>query len=392
MRVLYISDVYFPRINGVSTSIQTFRAELAALGHQSLLIAPEYPAAYEESAGSIRRVPSRRVPVDPEDRAMRWGELKKSLAALRAEDFDLVHIQTPFLAHYAGLATAREWGLPCVATYHTLFEEYLFHYVPFAPKESMRALARRFSRGQCNALDAIVVPSTAMRDTLRRYGVERDIVIIPTGIPAREFITGDGARFRTKHGLTPDAPLSLFVGRVAFEKNIDFLLRAHAELLSRLSGAVLMICGEGPALPSLRRLTVELGIEHAVRFLGYLDRQRELPDCYSAADVFVFASRTETQGLVLLEAMALGIPVLSTAMMGAIDIVRPQRGAIESHEDVHVFADHLHGLFTDAQRRARMGEEGRAFAQEWGARAMAQRMAACYGNLINSRSVVVQPA
>jgi glycosyltransferase involved in cell wall biosynthesis len=143
MRILLVSDVYFPRVNGVSTSIQTFRRELASLGHETALVAPAYPARHAEEPGVVR-IPSRRVPLDPEDRAMRWPQLREVHRALAGERFDLVHIHTPFFAHYAGLSLARRWGVPAVATYHTLFEEYLFHYVKLAPRGAMRALARRY--------------------------------------------------------------------------------------------------------------------------------------------------------------------------------------------------------------------------------------------------------
>jgi glycosyltransferase involved in cell wall biosynthesis len=377
VRILYVSDVYFPRVNGVSTSIQTFRTELARLGHATTLVAPAYPVPHADDAGVVR-VPSRAVPLDPEDRAMRWRALRGMHRTLAGERFDLVHIQTPFLAHYAGIGLARRRGVPVVATYHTLFEEYLFHYVPFVPRGAMRAAARRFSRGQCNALDAVVVPSTAMRETLERYGVATRIEIVPTGIPLPEFSGGDGARFRARHGIPPSRPVLAYVGRVAFEKNIGFLLRALARVRERVPEALLVVCGEGPALATLKREAAALALGESVRFVGYLDRATELRDCYRAADSLVFASRTETQGLVLLEAMALGIPVVSTAVMGTRDVVGPGRGALVAADDERDFAAQVVRLLGDPALRARLAEEGPAYARTWSAPALAQRMEAFY--------------
>jgi glycosyltransferase involved in cell wall biosynthesis len=198
VRILYVSDVCFPRVNGVSTSIQTFRGELARLGHATTLVAPAYPAPHPDAG--IVRITSHAVLLDPEDRAMQWRALRGVHRTLAGERFDLVHVQTPFLAHYAGTGLARRWGVPVVASYHTLFEDYLFHYVPFVPRGAMRATARWISRGQCDALDAVVVPSTAMRETLERYGVRARVEIVPTGIPLPEFSGGDGARFRARTG------------------------------------------------------------------------------------------------------------------------------------------------------------------------------------------------
>jgi glycosyltransferase involved in cell wall biosynthesis len=381
VRILYVSDVYFPRINGVSTSIQTFRGELARLGHATTLVAPAYPAPHADDA-FITRIPARAVPLDPEDRAMRWRALRGVHCRLAGEHFDLVHVQTPFLAHYAGVGLARRFGVPVVATYHTLFEEYLFHYVPFVPRAAMRAAARRFSRSQCNALNAVVVPSTAMRETLERYGVTARVEIIPTGIPIAEFSGGDGARFRARHGIAPSRPVLVYVGRVAFEKNIGFLLRALAIARRSVPAALLVICGEGPATAQLQREAAALGLGEAVRFVGYLDRATELRDCYRAADALVFASRTETQGLVLLEAMALGVPVVSTAVMGTRDIVGSGRGARVAADDERAFAAQIARLLTEPGLRARLAAEGPPYARTWSAPALAQRMEAFYRSVL----------
>ena len=164
MNILMISDVYFPRVNGVSTSIETFRNELLRKNAGVTVIAPAY--GEDERREGIVRIPSRGVMFDPEDRMMAYGAIMAQADLLRKQNFDLVHIQTPFVAHYAGIALAKELNLPTVVTYHTFFEEYLFHYIPFLPAEWMRGLARRFSRKQCNDVDAVVVPSSAMARTL----------------------------------------------------------------------------------------------------------------------------------------------------------------------------------------------------------------------------------
>jgi 1,2-diacylglycerol 3-alpha-glucosyltransferase len=386
MRILYLSDVYFPRVNGVSTSIQTFRRELGRRGHETTLVAPGYPQPHGDEPGIVR-IASRRVPFDPEDRAMRWRALGRLERTLAGERFDLVHVQTPFLAHYAGIRLARRRGVPVVATYHTLFEEYLFHYVPLVPRGLMRAIARGISRGQCDALDAVAVPSTAMRETLERYGVRTPIEIVPTGIPLAEFAGGDGARFRDGHGIAPSRPVLVYVGRVAFEKNIDFLLRVLVHVRREVGDALLVVCGEGPALAPLTRLAHSLGLADAVRFVGYLDRATQLLDCYRAADAFVFASRTETQGLVLLEAMALGVPVVSTAVMGTRDIVGPERGALVAADDERDFASKVIALLRDPQLRARLSAEGREYARTWGSAPLAERLEGFYRQVLRGAGV-----
>ncbi len=125
-----VSDVYFPRVNGVSTSIETFRHALADHGVRIRVVAPRYRD--EADSEHVLRVPGRRVPRDPEDRLVRWRAMHDAVDRAAA-DADLIHIQTPFVAHYAGHWIARTAGIPVIATYHTLFEEYLHHYAPFVP-------------------------------------------------------------------------------------------------------------------------------------------------------------------------------------------------------------------------------------------------------------------
>ena len=386
LRILYLSDVYFPRVNGVSTSIYTFRQELQALGHEVVVVAPEYRSpAHVEEAG-IFRVPARDIPLDPEDRLMRVSALREFPRRLAPAVFDLVHIQTPFIAHYAGLRIARELGVPCVATYHTFFEEYLYHYVPFAPRGLMRAFAREISRRQGNQVDALVVPSRAMLTALTDYGVRSPMTVLPTGIRCKELAGGDGAAFRQRHGIPAGRPLLVHIGRVAFEKNIEFLLRMLPAVRLRHPDVLLVIAGEGPALPRLKKIVNERHLEASVMFVGYLERATTLLDCFRAADVFVFASRTETQGLVLLEAMATGAPVVSIAEMGTIDILEAGRGAVVVSHDEDAFAGAVCRLLDSPALRRQLSEEGVRYAAEWDASLKARQLEDFYTGVMDAHA------
>ena len=381
MHILMLSDVYFPRINGVSTSIETFRRDLGDLNINVSLIAPEYSTA--DKTPATWRVPSRKVLFDPEDRLMHWGHLMRAVKHAASSNVDMVHIQTPFLAHYAGIRAGRIFGVPMVATYHTHFEEYIHHYLPLLPRPALRLLARRLARNQCNDLDAVVVPSEAMRQTLNDYGVTAPLHILPTGIPIERFSGGDGRLFRECHAIAPDRPLALYVGRIAHEKNIGFLIDAADKVRHQRPDFLLLIAGEGPALASLRRRVEKLGLDDNVRFVGYLDRETELPDCYAAANVFVFSSKTETQGLVLLEAMAAGIPVYAFAAMGTRDIVESLRGAVVAPQEPDAFAAGLVELLADPQRLRQLSAQAREFANAWSAPERARQLAELYRSLVD---------
>jgi 1,2-diacylglycerol 3-alpha-glucosyltransferase len=329
----------------------------------------------------VVRVSAGAVPGDPEDRRMHWRALQQTLRALPGQHFDLVHVQTPFLAHYAGVNYARRLDLPVIVTCHTLFEEYLHHYVPLLPRALGRRLARGLTRSQCNAVDGVVAPSQPMAELLTAIGVREPPRVVPTGIPEERFQRGVGARFRRAHGLPAGRPLLLYVGRVAREKNIEFLVQAFIEVRRSRPDAMLVIAGEGPARESLASLAAQQGLAADVAFVGYLDRERALADCYAAGTVFVFASRTETQGLVLLEAMAQGCAIVSTACLGTASVLQPGCGARVAPEEPAAFAQAVIDLLHDRERAARCGAQARNYVRGWSAARMAGRMHEFYAEL-----------
>jgi glycosyltransferase involved in cell wall biosynthesis len=386
MNILFISDVFFPRVNGVSTSINTFATELRALGHQVTLIAPSYTDEDKQEEWIVR-VPSHKIYFDPEDRLMNFSKLKALLPWIRDKHFDIIHIHTPFTAHYVGIHFGKKLDIPVVETYHTFFEDYLHHYLPFIPQFISRKLARTISRRQCNAVDGIVSPSKPMLDVLKQYGIKTPAEVVATGLDESSFASVDGEHFRMSHDIPLAQPMLLFVGRVAHEKNIGFLLEMHVELIKKHPDALLVITGEGPAEESIKHSIEKLGISNKVRMIGYLDRGHELIACYKAADIFVFASKSETQGLVLLEAMAQGTAVVAIAELGTKSILIEGEGVLIAKDDINDFADKASILLSDAPKRQMIGDKGRQYAQEkWGAGVLAKKVAKFYKSTTNQKS------
>ncbi len=308
---------------------------------------------------------------------------RRLLAAARgAGGFDLVHVQTPFSAHRAGVALARERGLPLVETWHTHFERYFEHYAPWLPPPAARAVARALARRQGREVDLLIVPSTALRAVLAGYGIRAPIEVLPTGLPESAFRAGDRARFRAAHGIPEGRPVLVHVGRLGHEKNVGFLIDALARLRAAVPDVLLVLAGEGPARPALERRIARAGLAPHVLSLGYLDRERGLADCYRGGDAFVFASRTETQGLVLLEAMAQGVPVVALAELGTTDLLAAGRGALVPRAEAADFAAACARLLGDRGLALRLGAEARALAAAWSARAMAERLARLWAGLV----------
>jgi len=382
MHILMISDVYFPRVNGVSTSIKTFRDELIKKGHKVTLIVPDYPDQNYTDDKDIIRIKSKKVLLDPEDRLMSKSAIKSLGHKLGLKNIDVIHIHTPFVAHYSGSWLAHALDVPCVESYHTFFEEYLYHYIRFLPHRWLKTAARWFSRSQCNSVDRLVVPSSAMYNVLKEYGVKAVTGIIPTGIHSDKFSLGEGSRFRIKYSIDKDRPVMLYLGRVAHEKNIEFLLYVLEEVKKHVESILMVIAGNGPAVESLKALAEQLDLNDNVMFIGYLSREQELPDCYAAANVFTFASRTETQGLVLLEAMAAGTAVVSTAIMGTADVLKDNHGALIAEEDISIFSKKVIRILLNPETELLLEQSARQYAAEWSVERFTNKLCFLYENVI----------
>jgi len=382
MNILMLSDVYFPRVNGVSTSIRTFARELRRLGHGVAIVAPHYDDAEEmDDDIEVLRLPARRIFFDPEDRLIQSTALPAAAVQLARRHWDVIHVHTPFRAHQLGVMLRKLARRPLVETYHTYFEPYAKHYFPWLPAAPLRYVARRISRKLCAEVDHLIVPTQQMDDVLKQYGIATPATIIPTGIDLDEFRGGDGVLFRRAHGIGAEQPVLVTVSRLAAEKNIGFLLEVTTILLAEFPDLVFIVAGEGPDAEPLRAKARMLGIDKHLRFPGNLDRRGALLDCYRAGDIFVFASPTETQGLVLIEAMALGVPVVSTAVMGTAAVLAGARGARISSEDADVFAAQVAALLRSPELRTQLAAAARDDARAWSAPVLMGKTVALYEHL-----------
>lgn len=381
MRILMPTDVYFPRVNGVSSSIRWFARELVRRGHEVCVVAPEYAGDAHIEDFELVRLPARTIFFDPEDRLIKGAAMRGAMRSLATRRWDVVHVHTPFQAHRIGTFLRREQGVAVVESYHTFFEQYVAHYLPYAPASWLRFAARFLSRRICAGIDHLIVPSREMSAVLDGYGIATERTVLPTGLDLREFAGGDGATFRAANGIAPGRPVIVTVSRIAREKNIDRILEAVALLRTEFPGLLLLVAGEGPDLPRLRARTRALGLDEHVRFFGNLDRRTALLDFYRAGDVFAFASPTETQGLVLIEAMALSVPIVSTAMMGTATVLEGTRCARIAPDDAAGFAATLAEVLRDQMLRARLSAAGPLDASRWSAESIMDRAEALYESL-----------
>ncbi len=396
MRILMTTDTYFPRISGVASSIESFCAGLMRLGHKVDILLPTYDG--QEGSGMDRhnghdtaqlwRLPARQIPLYPEERFMRLRALRAMRHALERAAYDIIHIQTPFIAHYYGVHLARRWRVPAVLSYHTYFEAYADYYYPKIPGALRRGMVRRVSRQQCNGVHGVVVPSRAMAEILWGYGVNPPVRVIPTGVQPHHFAEGNGTEFRRRHAIAPQRPTLLYAGRIAPEKNISMLFNMLPHILRQMPNVLLMLAGDGPARPMLETLAQTQDLTDAVRFLGYLDRKEALKDAYAAADLFVFPSQTETQGMVLIEALAAGLPVVGVPALGSADLLGLGKGTRSVRNDPMDMAHQCLTLLRDHGLRAQLAAEARQMAATWSEDLMAQKLSAFYAEVVNQAAVV----
>ncbi len=302
MRVGLFTECYHPIRNGVVAAVDALAGTLRARGHEVVYVTPKMPGFVNESRDVVT-VPSMPLPANTAYRLTVPMPSRKRRDAMKR--LSIVHAHSPFVTGWMGVSCARRYGVPLVFTYHTLLEEYV-HYVPIEANAARRATGE-LTRIYANSADAVIVPTRTMAEHLRELGVTRAIDVIPTGIDLAQF--GGAARseaLRAKLGAQPHETLVLSVGRLAREKDMHVVLQAFARLPA--AGMRLAIAGDGPERERLEHEAERLGIAARTVFAGELARD-ELPAVYAAADAFAFASRSETQGLVLVEAMAAGLPV-----------------------------------------------------------------------------------
>jgi 1,2-diacylglycerol 3-alpha-glucosyltransferase len=314
------ADSFTPEINGVVTSLVSSTRELRRRGHRVIIIAPSHEGAVDDDP-DVFRLRSSPFPFYPQFR-MAFPLPAKLLASLPRMPFDVIHAHSMFFIGCLGAYLAQFRKMPLLLTYHTLWTEYA-HYVPVDPGFT-RSQVVWVSREFCNRATRVIAPTEGIRDLLASYGVDRPIVVLPSGVDISVFDSSVAQAPRIRAG---GGPIALFVGRLGKEKNVDLVLDAFDVAARRIQDLRLFVVGAGPHEEALRHHANRLPSSPRIRFTGALD-QHELGAYYAAADAFVFASTTETQGLVLLEAMTHGVPVAAVDCAVTREVVTGESGIL----------------------------------------------------------------
>ncbi len=386
MKLAFFSNTYRPFTGGVTRSIDTFRREFEARGHAVHLFVPRFKG-YEEHDERVYRVPS--IPkFNHTDFSLPLPfslKVRNIFGKLRP---DLVHAQHPFFLGEMGMHLGKNRNLPIVLTYHTQYEQYS-HY---APVDS--ALVKRWIINVCNSFcnlcDLVVAPCQDIREMLMQRGVGTRIEVIPTGVDLSAYGHPDRHWLRETFGLSRDQKILLHVGRLAKEKNLEFLFHAVSRAMTGDAKLVLLVAGMGDQVPRLKELSETLGIAARVIFHGHMEPV-ELVNAYAGADLFVFSSKTETQGLVVLESMTAGTPAVAVDAPGVRDMIRDGVNGYLCPEDEERFAERIRQLTGSPETRTAFSHAAKEAAARYSASAMAERMLQEYAELLRQPPDTLNP-
>ena len=351
MRIGVFSESYEPIINGVSVLVQALRDELCRQGHEVYVFAPAY-RGFKDEYPRVFRFFSRRTRF-ARDYPLPIPFAPGIKAAFRQLKLDIVHTQTPFTLGMLGARWARRQGIPVVSTNHTLYAKYT-HYAPFLPRVVAERALVIWMRRYYNGCDGVASPSQPAKEALQSCGVSARIEVIPGGVRAG-MTTGDADGFKERLGVAAGDRTLLYVGRLAKEKNLGMLLNAFHLALRETPDAKLVLVGGGPYEKELRSMVAELGLQDKALFTGPL-RQPDLGSAYAAADVFVWPSGTETQGLAVCEALSAGKPCVVVREGGTPEYVEDGVDSFLTEDDAGSFADCTLRLLRDEALRRRMSE------------------------------------
>jgi len=383
LHIAFFTNYYHPVVNGVVRSVASFRETLMKQGHNVFVFA-QADANYTDTEPFIFRYPSLPLPLGDISAALPVSPFVDQL--LPSLKLDVIHTHHPILLGQTAARKAAEMGLPLVFTFHTQYWEYT-HYVPFpqeAIQEFLKNAIHKWLMDFMQKCQHIIIPSESMKEFLvREYGLEKNYTVIPTGTNLEPFLNADGDAVR-KENSWQDETILISVGRLAPEKNWETLVRAFSKVYPKHKDLRLVLIGDGPARESLQTLATELGVSERVTFTGSVPFA-EVPNYLKAADVFSFASITETQGLVTIEAMAAGLPVVSVDGSGTHDIVEPGKQGILVENDPDALAKGLDELLSDPHRIKRFSNGALKKAKTFDVNLLSKQVVRVYEQAIEDK-------
>jgi 1,2-diacylglycerol 3-alpha-glucosyltransferase len=376
MKICMMTNTYLPHVGGVARSVSTFAHEFLRRGHEVLVVAPTFPGKPlpQEREAIVERVPSLQN-FNGSEFSVRLPFAAALSDRLDRFDADIIHAHHPFLLGDTALRVAMNKNVPIVFTHHTRYEDYT-HYIPFS--DAMRDIAIELPSSFANLCDGVIAPSEGIARLIRKRGVTVPMTVVPTGIDVEAFASADGARARKRIGIEADTLVIGHVGRLALEKNLDFLGESVALFLRGHPDARFLVIGDGPAREPFEAIFAKHGVTERLIITGR-KTGAALRDAYRAIDIFTFTSQSETQGMVVAEAMAARLPVIALNATGVREVVNATNGILLPSETSPAdFAAAISTLADDPAQRRKLSRQATETAHEFSRERSAGRVLAFY--------------
>ena len=387
MKIAFFSNSYLPYLSGITLSIKILKEELEALGHTIFVVGPKYPGQ-AQAEPHVLRLPS--LPATYPRYRFVFPYSYKIFNRLKKEKIDLIHCHQPFGVGLTALLLARRMGIPFVYTFHTLFSRYV-HHAPFIPQRLAKQAVASYLTFFCRQADTVIVPSEMVRRLMVIRKIKKPLAVIPTGltlgaIKEKKGLGNQKTEIRKRHQIPPQARLLLYAGRLSEEKNIPFLLSAFAAIRTQEKEAYFILVGGGPKEKEYRQLARSL--DPHILFAGQR-KHAEVLDYYLAADVFLYASTTETQGLVITEAKACGLPVVAVFGGGISDVIEDGIDGYLVFQNQERFVEHVLRLLRNPDLRKEMSIKAEEDAHlRFSSQMVAKKMESVYNSLISKRGEI----
>ncbi len=384
MNIALLTNTFTPHVGGVARSVEAFAEAYREFGHRVLVVAPEFEDAPENEADVFR------IPAIQHFNGSDFSVVLPVPSGLydAMEEFkpDIIHSQHPFLLGMTAVRLARRLDVPLVFTHHTLYEQYT-HYVP-GDSTVMKRFVIELSTRYANLADQVFAPSESIRALLIERGVTSPVLVVPTGVIVERFEHGNSRDFLMKWKIPEGAFVVGHMGRLAPEKNLSFLARSVVAFMKGHGEAVFLLVGSGPSQETIMQIFAEAGMSSRLFMCGVLEKE-DLADALNAMNVFAFASKSETQGMVLTEAMAAGLPVVALDAPGVREVVvDADNGRVIREETEEAFAEALQWVCERPRDEAdALVAAARATAEAFSMTASARKALAAYEKLQSGHAV-----
>jgi 1,2-diacylglycerol 3-alpha-glucosyltransferase len=361
MKIGIFTNNYLPNPYGVSGSVESFRKAFERLGHEVFIFAPHFPE-YEDKNPNVFRFPSIETNVKIKF-PLAFPYSPQTSEIINSIDFDIIHSQHPNLLGSAAMHWAKKKNIPLVFTWHTLYDQYS-HFAPFVPSRLAAWWTIRNAKNYANRCNMVVAPTPSVIKIIQKWGVtNKNITAIPTGVEEEQFDSPERERLRNKYCVQEDEILLVLVSRLTAEKNVLFLTEAVSAIVRNNAKVKFMLCGDGGLKEEMIKIATDKEINGRLISVGIVS-DKEKKDYYAAGDIFVYSSKSETQGMIITEAMYSGLPIVAVRATGVKDIVEDGKTGFLVSEDKEEFGEAVQKLIDDDNLRKSFGEKAKIIAKE----------------------------